>query len=65
MVLNFLFFLHSFTFCVQCLLGGHHHPPHCTGAQELRSCAEWLEVFLRQRCQVCELRTADQGAFYT
>jgi len=31
MVLN-LFFLHSFTFCVQYLLGGHH-PPQCTGAQ--------------------------------
>ena len=35
MVLNF--FLHSFTFCVQCVLGGHH-PPQCTGAHEL-SCA--------------------------
>ena len=32
------FSLHSSTFCVQCLLGGHH-PPHCTGAHELRSCA--------------------------
>jgi hypothetical protein len=31
-------FLHSFTFCVQYLLGGHH-PPQCTGAHELRSCA--------------------------
>ena len=38
MALNFFFFLHSFTFCVQCLLGGHH-PPQCTGAHELRSCA--------------------------
>jgi hypothetical protein len=36
MVLNFI--SHSFTFCVQCLLGGHH-PPQCTGAHELRSCA--------------------------
>jgi hypothetical protein len=35
MVLNF--FLHGFTFCVQCLLGGHH-PPQCTGAHELSSC---------------------------
>jgi len=35
-VLNF--FLHSFTICVQCLLRGHH-PPQCTGAHELRSCA--------------------------
>ena len=34
-VLNF--FLHSFTFCVQWLLGGHH-PPQCTGLHELRSC---------------------------
>jgi len=33
MVLNF--FLHSFTFCVQCLLGGHH-PSQCKGAHELR-----------------------------
>ena len=36
MVLNFI--LHSFTCCVQCLLGDHH-PPQCTGAHELRSCA--------------------------
>ena len=36
MVLNFS--LYSFTFCVQCLLGGHN-PPQCTGAHELRSCA--------------------------
>src|SRR5215510_3773604 len=27
-------FLHSFTFCVQCLLDGHH-PPQFTGAHEL------------------------------
>jgi len=35
-VLTFL--LHCFTFCVECLLGGHH-PPECTGAHELKSCA--------------------------
>ena len=35
-VLKFL--LHCFTFCVQCLLGGHH-PLDCTGANDLRSCA--------------------------
>ena len=29
--------LHSFTFCVQCLLSGHR-PPQCTGTHELRSC---------------------------
>ena len=33
MVLNF--FLHSFTFCVQCLLGGHH-PPQCTRVMKVR-----------------------------
>ena len=27
--------LHCFTFCVQCLLGGHH-PPECTDAHQLR-----------------------------
>ena len=31
-------FLHSSTFCVQCLLGGHH-PTQRTGEHELRSCA--------------------------
>ena len=36
MVLNF--FLHCFTFCVQCLLGGHH-PSQCTGAHELKEAA--------------------------
>ena len=35
MVLNF--FLHSFTFCVKCLLGDHH--PQRTGAHKFRSCA--------------------------
>ena len=31
------FVSHCFTFCLQCLLGGHH-PPECTGAHELRNC---------------------------
>jgi hypothetical protein len=44
-IMNLNFFLHIFTFCVQCLLGGHH-PPRCTGTHELRSCAWWLEAFL-------------------
>jgi len=32
------FVLHCFTFCVQCLLSGHHSP-ECTDAHELWSCA--------------------------
>ena len=28
-------FLHSFTFCVQCLLGGHH-PPQRTGTHSVK-----------------------------
>ena len=37
-------FLHCFTFCVQCLLGGHH-PAECTGAHEIRSCI-FLKMFI-------------------
>jgi hypothetical protein len=32
------FLLYCFTFCIEYLLGGHH-PPECTGAHELESCA--------------------------
>jgi len=37
-------FLNFFPFCVQRLLHGHH-PPECTGAQELRSCDKISKCF--------------------
>jgi len=63
MVLNF--FLRSVTFCVQCLLGGHHPPQRTSAYVQITSDCGWQTPALRQHCQVCELRTADQVAFYT
>ena len=46
--------LHCFTFCVLCLLGGHH-PPECRGVHELRITArsvssEMLTIACRMAC---------------